>query len=67
MSKPKSKTVYVSSEKWKELEKLLKDNEDYCNDLNIDTPAKLLHVLANLGRKEFLRRVKQAREAQNQK
>jgi hypothetical protein len=65
MSKPK--TVYVSPEKWEDLERLLKETEDYCKDLRIDSPAKLLHVLANLGRKEFLRRVKQAREAQNQK
>lgn len=66
MSKPKSRTIYVSAQDWEKLEKLLKDTKDYCNDLKIDTPAKLLHVLANLGKKEFLRRVEQARKPQGQ-
>jgi len=65
MSKPS--TVYVSAQKVEELEKLLKEAKDYCKELRIDTTAKLLHVLANLGKKEFLRRVEEARQARQPK
>ena len=67
MSKPKSRTIYVSAKDWVELDQLLKDTKDYCSDLKIDTPAKLLHVLANLGKKEFLRRVEIARKPPSQR
>ena len=67
MSNSKSRTIYVSAEDWERLEKLLKDTKDYCNDLKIDTVAKLMHVLANLGRREFLRRVETARKPPSQK
>ena len=67
MPTPKPKTIYVSADDWERLEKLLKDTKDYCNDLKIDTVAKLMHVLANLGRREFLRRVETARQPPSQK
>ena len=63
----KSRTIYVSAKDWEKLEQLLKDTKGYCNDLMIDSPAKLMHVLANLGREEFLRRVDRARKLPGQK
>ena len=61
--KTKSRTIYVSAKEWEKLEQLLKDTKDYCSDLMIDTPAKLMHVLANLGKEEFLRRVETAQKS----
>lgn len=63
----KQKSVSIPLQYWEDLDKLLKETKNACDELQIATPAELLRVLAKLGKARFLEIVEQVRKGQKQK